>query len=138
MSAVHAVNVTGIWSGVVRASSTVAVTAAVAPIDSCRYEKSVTTSAGLPSRSESGSLLQPPTKSAATARAPKAPKRRRFMQTSLDDDARELKPLDVLHTFRAEQRLPVGPAGLAAVIRPYQRIVSELRQVHEHILEQPS
>src|SRR5439155_24467014 len=48
-----------------------------------------------------------------------------------------LKPLYVLHTFRAEQRLPVRPARLAAVIRPDQRVISKLRQIHEHVLEQP-
>src|SRR5467141_415481 len=131
----HAVNVTGMGSGVARPSNTLAVTVRVTPTGSSRWLKLTTSAAGVLSRPDNGSLLQPPTPSVRAVMAPKAPKRRRFMRTSLDD-ACGLEALDVLHPFRAQQRLPVRPAGLAAVIRPYQRIVPKLRQVHEHVLPQ--
>src|SRR6266496_1940351 len=86
----------------------------------------------------SGGVVRASSTGAVTARTPRAPKRRRFMRTSLSDYSCELEARDVLHAFRAQQRLPIRSAGLATVIRPYQRIVSELRQVHEHVLEQPS
>src|SRR6185436_20773712 len=139
MVLLHARNEIGTSSAAERASKTSAVTVCEFPIVTSTNEKSVTRAAGLPSRSESGSLLQLPRLKATTVRAPKAPKRRRFMRTSLDDyPPRELKSLDVLDPFRTEERCPIGPARLAAVVCPYQCIVPELRHIHEHELQQLS
>src|SRR5512134_1253853 len=104
-------NVIGVAMGMLRPSTTVAVTVATSPCSSVRLATSVMIAAAAPSRSPRGSLMQAPAVSDRAPRTPRIPMRRRCMCDPssfwMTDD---LEPFDFLQRLGPEQFPPVRPA----------------------------